>query len=199
MACTTQAQLSTLPKRYRSGNGKIARQEIASDELSGGFGRRLSHHSQRKMSSTKQERKTNLRKNVRELSVEELSMSLSLPLDARSFDISMSMPSIEQLDFSMSMDQAAFDLMSMSMSMPTLIDVPAETELESVSLDNGSSTGSKLVVASVVAGISALVILGAALFAKSARSRKTEETRAVSSEEGQLQQVPFDLSSEDSK
>lgn len=126
-------------------------------------------------------------------------MLLSLPLDARKFDISMSMPSIEQLDFSMSIDQAAFDLMSMSMSMPSLIDVPAETELESVSLDNGSSTGSKLVLASVVAGISALVILGAALFVKNTRSRKTEEIRAVSSEEGQLQQVPMDLSSEDSE
>ena len=131
---------------------------------------------------------------------EEKSMSMSLPLDVRRFDISMSMPPfIVESDFSMSIDLAAFDdMMSMSMSMPSLTDVPAEKELDSVSLDNGSSTASKLVLASAVAGISALVILAAALFAKSASSRKTEEIRAVDAEEGQLQRVNLssDLSSE---
>ena len=120
-------------------------------------------------------------------------MSFSLPFDSRRFDISMSMPSsIEELDFSMSIDLAAFDIMSMSM--PSLIDIPAETELESISLDNGSSTGSKLVLASVVAGISALVVLAAALFVKGARSRETEEIQGVESNDGPLQQVHMSTS-----
>ncbi len=193
VACTTQAQLSTLPKRYRSGNGKVLQQH-ESRAMEGGFGRRTSLQ-QRKTSSTKEVRKTNLRKNTRKLSAEkELSMSLSLPLDSRRFDIpSMSMQSsIEELDFSMSIDLVAFDVMSMSM--PSLLDVPAETELESISLDNGTSTGSKLVLASVVAGISALVVLAAALFVKSARSRETEEIQEVESNDGPLQQVQMSTS-----
>ena len=194
MACTTQAQLSTLPKRYRSGNGKVL-QKHESNTMEGGFGRRASYQ-QRKTSSTKESRKTNLRKNTRKLSAEEeLSMSFSLPFDSRRFDISMSMPSsIEELDFSMSIDLAAFDIIAMSMSMPSLIDIPAETELESISLDNGSSTGSKLVLASVVAGISALVVLAAALFVKGARSRETEEIQEVESNDGPLQQVHMSTS-----
>lgn len=107
------------------------------------------------------------------MSVEELSMSL--PLDA----LDMSMPSIDEIDYSMSIDESEFDWMSisLSMSMPSLIDIP---EVESVSIDNGSSTGSKLVIASLVAGVSAMLILVAALFAKSANSRKVEESRVTS-------------------
>jgi hypothetical protein len=125
------------------------------------------------------------------MSVEELSMSLSLPLDA----LDMSMPSIDEIDYSMSIDESEFDWMSisLSMSMPSLIDIP---EVESVSIDNGSSTGSKLVMASLVAGVSAMLILVAALFAKSANSRKVEESRVVFPDEGPLRQV--DLSSDGS-
>ncbi|KAL7445814.1 hypothetical protein ACHAXH_009623 [Discostella pseudostelligera] len=173
MACsTTQAQLSTLPKRYRSENGKVGKHDNTSSE--GGFGKHPSHK-QRKTSTAREVRKTNLRQRTRKMSVEELSMSLSLPLDA----LDMSMPSIDEIDYSMSIDESEFDWMSisLSMSMPSLIDIP---EVESVSIDNGSSTGSKLVMASLVAGVSAMLILVAALFAKSANSRKVEESRVTS-------------------
>jgi len=191
MACsTTQAQLSTLPKRYRSENGKVGKHDNTSSE--GGFGRRPSHK-QRKTSTTKEVRKTNLRQRTRKLSAEELSMSMSLSLDA----LDMSMPSIDEIDYSMSIDESEFDWMSMSlsMSMPSLIDVP---EVESVSIDNGNSTGSKLVMASLVAGVSGMLILVAALFAKSANSKKAEESRVVFPDEGPLREVHLssDLSSD---
>lgn len=190
MACTTQAQLSTLPKRYRSENRKVQQKSHLEDLSDGSFGRRASQNRQTESSNT-EATKTNLRKKTRKLSTEELSLSLSFPFDARRFDISLSAPSIEEFDFSMSIDQAALDMsldMSMSMSMPSLEDIPKETEVISIGNESEDS-GDKVVLGSFMAGIAALVLLGAAFLVKKVRSRRSEESQEVDPIEGPPQQV----------
>ena len=165
---TTQAQLSTIPKRYRSNSDNNKPQEL---------GRK-----QRQERGQQQQRnKENLRK---------LEGDLSMPLQASEFDMSMpSGPRVRMM--SMPLQESEFYL-----SMPT-DELPTQThgdELGDVIAlgENGSnSDGSTIILASFLAGISVLVVGAAALFVKMRQKHSRHAEESQEREDTQMREVSF--------
>jgi hypothetical protein len=172
-AATTQANVSTLPQRYRNANGKV-QQQRKSGTVTNGI-------------KTRQEKET--RKLVEQ--------SLSMPsLDQASFDLS-SMPITEsRFDLSsMPITESRFDLpMSMPItqlefdsSMSMMSDPPTES-IGIGALSSDEKDGNKVILSSFLAGIGALVVAVAAMFVKMRRARaRTEESQTDNEEHVQVE------------
>ena len=125
------------------------------------------------------ESKITVKRKARELSWED-DLSLSTSLQSAAFELSISMPSLEELEFGLSsmslfLEQAE---LSMSMSLPMFEDLPTknlnnESDAETVSIgrNNASST---LILCSFIAGLSALVVGATAMFLKMQRVHARE-------------------------
>eukprot|EP00578_Thalassiosira_sp_NH16_P008472 CAMPEP_0181117912 /NCGR_PEP_ID=MMETSP1071-20121207/22789_1 /TAXON_ID=35127 /ORGANISM="Thalassiosira sp., Strain NH16" /LENGTH=216 /DNA_ID=CAMNT_0023202359 /DNA_START=146 /DNA_END=796 /DNA_ORIENTATION=- len=178
MATTIQAQLHTSPERYRSIN---LQQQQQQDTLGG---KELGRQRQkRQRNSRNTERKTlESSMNLRAMSVpimeSEMSLSKIAPIDLSE----MSLPIVD----------ADFDL-SLPMDLPT-----ATHGDEIVALENGNSgEGSTLILASFLAGISALIIGAVALFVKMRRSNSHQVDETQQIDEGrETRVVPFDSNEE---
>mmetsp|Transcript_11668 Transcript_11668/g.28680 ORF Transcript_11668/g.28680 Transcript_11668/m.28680 type:complete len:282 (+) Transcript_11668:3-848(+) len=164
MATTIQAQLHTSPERYRSIN--LQQQQQQQQDTLGG----------KELGRQRQKRQRNLRKkNERKTQDGGSEMSLSSKLTINLSE--MSLPLVD----------ADFDL-----SLP--MDLPTTTQYENVVLENGSSgDGSTPILASFLAGISALTVGAVALFVKMRRvhGRQVEETEEDDTS-NEMHEMPFD-------
>ena len=149
-ASTTQAQISTVPKRHRN---KI-------DYRPQEFGRK--QRQQRGQQQQQQKKKTNLR---------ELEGDLSIPIQESKFDMSMPSGSSVRM-MSIPLQESGFDLSmplqesGLDLSMPTIGDNPTQVHVgdsEDITLGNGSTTP---ILASFLVGISLLVVGAVAFFVK---------------------------------
>lgn len=172
MASTTQAQImSTVPKRHRS------KSDYNKSKVFGRKQRQLRGQQQQQ-----QRKKKSLRK---------LEGDFSMPLQESEFDMSMpSGPGVRMM--SMSIHESEFDLSmplhesEFDLSMP-MDGLPTQTvgdEMEDVIAlgeNVSNSDGNTLILASFLAGISALVVGAAALFVKTRqkRNRQPEQMRVV--------------------
>mmetsp|Transcript_11667 Transcript_11667/g.28678 ORF Transcript_11667/g.28678 Transcript_11667/m.28678 type:complete len:243 (+) Transcript_11667:3-731(+) len=169
MATTIQAQLHTSPERYRSIN--LQQQQQQQQDTLGG----------KELGRQRQKRQRNLRKkNERKTQDGGSEMSLSSKLTINLSE--MSLPLVD----------ADFDL-SLPMDLPT-----ATHGDEIVALENGNSgEGSTLILASFLAGISALIIGAVALFVKMRRSNSHQVDETQQIDEGrETRVVPFDSNEE---
>lgn len=152
---TTNAQLSAIPKRYRS-----TKTQQISPVGSMNRGYQLQKHQQKKQG------------NLRTRNLEGGS-SLSVPLEESELSMpiaesEMSMP-LTMFDMSIPLMEAELDL-----SMPS-VDIPSDSEeADFVTLENGSSSGSTLILASFLAGVSALVVAATAMFIKMRKVHRKE-------------------------
>ena len=174
---TANAQLSAIPKRYRS----TKTQQISS---AGSMNKRqLQEHQQQK-------KQGNLRtRNLEGSSMPSIELSeLSVPLE----ESELSMPIVES---EMSMPLTMFDMSiplmeaELELSMPS-VDLPSDSageEADIVTLENGSSSGSTLILASFLAGVSALVVAATAMFIKMRKvhSKECMENGDADTMEGQ--------------
>jgi len=171
---TSNAQLSAIPKRYRS----TKTQQISS---AGSMNKRqLQEHQQQK-------KQGNLRtRNLEGSSMPSIELSeLSVPLE----ESELSMPIVES---EMSMPLTMFDMSiplmeaELELSMPS-VDLPAGEEADIVTLENDSSSGSTLILASFLAGVSALVVAATAMFIKMRKvhSKECMENGDADTMEGQ--------------
>ena len=167
---SSQAQLSTLPKRYRRtqrlSNSQTTSGNVAASPAS--VERRQMHN----------ESIITVKRKARQLGSEE-ELSLSMPLQSATFELSISMPYLEESEFelssmSLSLEQAE---LSLSLSLPMFEDLPTETVGEQVSdvvsVDRSKSS-STLILCSFIAGLSALVVGATAMFLKMQRVHARE-------------------------
>ena len=170
LAHSSQAQLSTLPKRYRRtqrlSNSQTTSGNVAASPVS--VERRQMHN----------ESIITVKRKARQLGSEE-ELSLSMPLQSATFELSISMPYLEESEFelssmSLSLEQAE---LSLSMSLPMFEDRPTENlgeqDSEVVSVDRSKSS-STLILCSFIAGLSALVVGATAMFLKMQRVHALE-------------------------
>jgi len=148
VASTTEAQVSSVPKRHRNNNSKE-------------FGNKQRQQNRQQQ----QKRNDNISRKLED--------DISMPLQESGFDVkmmsiplrSMSIPLHDlRLDLSMPLQELEFDL-----------SMPSQTLEGANTLDDGSdSDGKTVILASFFAGISAFMIGAVALFMKM-RQRKAEE------------------------
>ena len=168
---SSQAQLSTLPKRYRRtqrlSNSQTTSGNVAASPAS--VERRQIMHNESNIT---------VKRKARHLASEE-ELSLSMPLQSATFELSISMPYLEESEFelssmSLSLEQAE---LSLSMSLPMFEDRPTENlgeqDSEVVSVDRSKSS-STLILCSFIAGLSALVVGATAMFLKMQRVHARE-------------------------
>lgn len=160
-ASITQAQLSNVPKRYRSANGKVQQHRESGTSLKG----------QQQML---RKRSTGIKQEARKL-VEE---SLSLPtLDQATFDLSSMQITESRVDIS-SLSMLTEFRVGMSMSMPitesdfdfsmslSMMERPTETlDIDAASGD-GNNGEKFLIYAGFLVGASALLFAATAMFVK---------------------------------
>ena len=192
LSSTTNAQLSTLPKRYRS--NKV--QQTSSITT---VKHTLKQHETKKNGNLRKKRY--LRKDeLNYMSMNNLfttSMSFSMPnLEEARFDI-------PDLDFmSMPLEEARFDIPIGSMPL-NVFDIEPDTSdgdnMMSVGLGKSSSSSDTLILASMLAGLSALVVGSAAVFMKMRKvhSGQCIEDRLEEEEEMELQRQQQQLDPED--
>jgi len=178
LSSTTNAQLSTLPKRYRS--NKV--QQTSSTTTS------VKHT----LKQQKTKKNGNLRKKRYLRKDPELNyMSMNNLFTTR---MSMSMPNLEEarfdipdLDFmSMPLEEARFDIPIGSMPLNVFDDIEpldnsdGDMNMMSVGLGKSSSSSDTLILASMLAGLSALVVGSAAVFVK---MRKVHSDQCIEDKE----------------
>lgn len=167
----SQAQLSTLPRRYRRAQSYSSRRRSSNNNVMamGTSHAQLERHSESKIT---------VKRKTRELASDE-ELSLSMPqLKSATFDLSMSIPSLEESEFGISsmsllLEQAE---LSLSLSLPMFDDVPTEMpmdESETISTER-SNASSTLILSSFIAGLSALVVGATAMFLKMQRLHARE-------------------------
>ena len=175
----TTHDASFVPKRHRSAHNKAT---------PGGFGRRQQTH-QQEQQQQQQQLLPNKRRNLRTKNDDSrklndgLSNSLSMPASITYVD-DFPPPILEATfsnDMSIPLVGADFDL-----SLPSIESEAVQPE--TVSLDNGDDGSSTTILASFVAGVSALVVAAAALFVKM-RSVRNKELDAESANDEEDEQV----------
>ena len=170
------AQLSTIPRRYRHAPSSIHQ---TSDKGASSAGVVLGR-------PIRKESENIVMRKTRQL-VESEELSMSMALETNTFDLSLSVPSLDESEFgSMSLLLEEAEL-SLSLSLPMFEDSPtepniAEPESETASLET-SNAASTLILSSFITGLSALVIGATAMFLKMkrlhAREVEQDEPRIV--------------------
>jgi hypothetical protein len=170
-ASTTQAQLSNVPRRYRSANGKVQQQRRESGTPS---------EAQRPMlRTTASGIKKRQEKKARRLVAESPSLP-AVPITESRVDISsLSMFAefrVDNMSMSMPITESDYDF-SMSLAMMELL--PTETLGIGAASDDGYD-GQTLIYAGFLVGMSALVLAASAMFAKMRRAhaRQMEAERS---------------------
>ena len=173
-AATTQANVSTLPQRYRNANGKV-QQQRKSGMVTNGI-------------KTRQEKETRnlVEESLFMSSLDQASVELSsVPMTESRFELS-SMPITEsRFDLPMSMPITELEFDS-SMSMMT--DLPTES-IEIGASSSDEKDGNAVILSSFLAGIGVLVVAVAAMFVKMRRARahRTEENQTENEERLQVE------------
>ena len=170
-ASTTQAQLSNVPRRYRSANGKVQQRRRESGTPS---------EAQRPMlRTTASGIKKRQEKKARRLVAESPSLP-AVPITESRVDISsLSMFTefrVDNMSMSMPITESDYDF-SMSLAMMELL--PTETIGIGAASDDGYD-GQTLIYAGFLVGMSALVLAASAMFAKMRRAhaRQMEAERS---------------------
>ena len=161
LSSTTNAQLSTLPKRYRSNKVQTSSTTTVKHTLK--------QHKTKKNGNLRKKRYLRKDPELNYMSMNSLfttRMSLSMPnLEEARFDI-------PDLDFmSMPLEEARFDIPIGSMPLNVFDDIEPDNsdgdmDMMSVGLGKSSSSSDTLILASMLAGLSALVVGSAAVFVK---------------------------------
>eukprot|EP00579_Thalassiosira_antarctica_P000335 CAMPEP_0201867602 /NCGR_PEP_ID=MMETSP0902-20130614/1776_1 /ASSEMBLY_ACC=CAM_ASM_000551 /TAXON_ID=420261 /ORGANISM="Thalassiosira antarctica, Strain CCMP982" /LENGTH=224 /DNA_ID=CAMNT_0048392783 /DNA_START=92 /DNA_END=766 /DNA_ORIENTATION=+ len=184
-ASTTQAQLSTVPKRHRS------KSDYNKSKV---FGRKQRQLRGQQLQQQQQQRKKK--------SLRKLEGDFSMPLQESEFDMSMpSGPSARMM--SMSIHESEFDLSmplhesEFDLSMPIMDGLPTQTvgdEMEDVIAlgeNVSNSDGNTLILASFLAGISALIVGAAALFVKMRQKHNRQGEESQERQDMQMREVSF--------
>ena len=174
----TNAQLSTIPRRYRSTNTQLTSSSVSK--------RRTLQKQQKKRQGGNNLRTRNLDEQSMPLESAEMSLlilprgsmpsieqsDMSLPIKLRMDELDNSMPLEEsRFDISMPLEESRFDIsmplnvFEMSMSMSTEGDIPKDEDL-TVVLGENESGSATLILASFLAGLSVLVVGSMACFVK---------------------------------
>jgi len=171
---TTNAQLSTLPKRYRSNKVQSSSTTTVNHTLK--------QHKTKKNGHLRKKRYLRKDPELNYMSMNNLfttRMSLSMPnLEEARFDI-------PDLDFmSMPLEEARFDIPIGSMPLNVFDIEPDNSDgdmnMMSVGLGKSSSSSDTLILASMLAGLSALVVGSAAVFMK---MRKVHSDQCIEDKE----------------
>ena len=178
----THAQLSTIPRRYRSTNTQLTSSSVSKRRTL----QKQQHHQQKKRQGGNNLRTRNLDEQSMPLESAEMSLlilprgsmpsieqsDMSLPIKLRMDELDNSMPLEEsRFDISMPLEESRFDIsmplnvFDMSMSMPTEGDIPKDEDL-TVVLGENESGSATLILASFLAGLSVLVVGAMACFVK---------------------------------
>ena len=167
----TNAQLSTIPRRYRSTNTQLTSSSVSKRRTL----QKQQHHQQKKRQGGNNLRTRNLDEQSMPLESAEMSLlilprgsmpsieqsDMSLPIKLRMDELDNSMP-LEESRFDISMPLNVFE---MSMSMSTEGDIPKDEDL-TVVLGENESGSATLILASFLAGLSVLVVGAMACFVK---------------------------------
>ena len=159
LSSTTNAQLSTLPKRYRSNKVQTSSTTTVKHTLK--------QHKTKKNGNLRKKRYLRKDPELNYMSMNNLfttRMSLSMPnLEEARFDI----PDLEFM--SMPLEEARFDIPIGSMPLNVFDIEPTsdgDMNMMSVGLGKSSSSSDTLILASMLAGLSALVVGSVAVFVK---------------------------------